>query len=507
MQCLSRLLETKVKRFSNKNFIIFENQKITYKEFDIKTSKLANYFKSKGINKGDVVGLYLPSTPELAIGYWACQKIGAIAIPMSVMFRLKEVKNITSRTSMKLIITTPENYEITREISSERDSELKEILVIGEHGLTEVASFDEVLKNESSEIEFSNCEIDDVAAVFFTSGTTGEPKGAMQTHKSIYSTLKDMEVFWKFEYGKEKLLGVLPIFNNFGATLNMNGAIFNGGTLLLIERWDSEKVLKVISEEKATFFAGTPTMFLYLLEEYKKSYYDLSSLKLCITGGAIVSPEIIERVENELNVKLIEIYGATETSGAITGDPVIGKRKKGSAGIPFGSSTIKIVDDNANEVPAGTIGEIVVHGDPVGKGYWGDEETTAKTFREDGWFSGDLGYVDEDGYLYIIDRKKDVIISGGNNIFAIEVENILYTIPGVAMAAVVGVPDELKGEIPKAYIVQKGSIELNKEEIIAYCRENLSAYKVPRIVEFIEEMPLGPSGKILKRKLREMVSK
>ena len=275
----------------------------------------------------------------------------------------------------------------------------------------------------------------------------------MQSHGFIYSTLQDMNNFWKFRYGNEKILSVLPLFNNFGATVNMNGAIYNGGTLYLIERWDTEKVLQSISDHQITFFSGTPTMYLYILDNYSSDQYDLTSLRLCITAGSIISSEVIDRVEQELKVRLIQVYGATESSGAVTGEPVIGVRKKGSTGIPFGSTTIKIVDDNGIELPSGQIGEVVIQGDTIGKGYWNDPQNTAISFKSDGWYSGDLGYLDDDGYLYIKDRKKDVIICGGSNIFPIEVEDVLYTLPDVSIAAVVGVPDELKGEIPKAYII------------------------------------------------------
>jgi long-chain acyl-CoA synthetase len=501
MQTLSELLKNTADRYPDKTFIVYEDQRITYKEFDEKTSQFANALRNLGVKKGDVVGLYLPSCPELAIGYYACQKLGAIANPMSAMFKGREVDNVVSRTSMPVIVTSMDNYSVVQEVQSRVDT-LKEIIVSGAPENSGLLSMEQLIQQSSKEIELVKCEIDDVAVLFFTSGTTGLPKGAMQTHKSIYSTIRDMEVFWKFKHGKEVILGVLPIFNNFGATVNMNAAIFNGGTMVLIKRWDTEKVLEAITAEKATFFAGTPTMFLYLIQKFNAAKYDVSSLNLLITGGSIVPPEIIEKVEKELNVKVVQIYGATETSGANTAEPLVGIRKKGSAGVPIGSITIKIVSEEGEELPAGEIGEVVIKGDPVGIGYWKDIETTKKAFKEDGWYSGDLGYVDEDGYLYIVDRKKDIIICGGNNIFPIEVEDVLYSLPEVGVAAVVGIPDEAKGEIPKAFLVLNEGAKITEEEVIAYCRKNLSVYKVPRMVEFISEMPMNLNGKILKRELR-----
>lgn len=501
MLTLNEMLKNTVKRFPNKTFIVSDDQVLTYLEFDNLTSKLANVLKSRGIKKGDTVGLYLPNRPELAVGYYACQKIGAVAVPMNLLYRFREVESIVQRTSMALIITTPENYDIVLEVKKQMSC-LQNVLVTGGESPRDADLLEKAIQSSSSSIETVDSNLDDVAVMFFTSGTTGSPKGAMQTHGSIYATVQDMNAFWKFRYGNERILSVLPLFNNFGATVNMNGVIYNGGTLYLIERWNTEKVLQSISDYQITFFSGTPTMYLYILEKYSSGNYDLTSLRLCITAGSIISSETIDKVERELKVRLIQVYGATESSGAVTGEPVIGVRKKGSTGIPFGSTTIKIVDDNGNEVPPGQVGEVVIQGDTIGKGYWDDPNTTSISFKSDGWYSGDLGYLDEAGYLYIKDRKKDVIICGGSNIFPIEVEDVLYTLPDVSIAAVVGVPDELKGEIPKAYIVLKNDAQITGDEVIAYCRQNLSAYKIPRLVEFIDNMPLGPNGKILKRELR-----
>ena len=362
---------------------------------------------------------------------------------------------------------------------------------------------DAELANASANHADAPCAPEDRAALFFTSGTTGAPKGAMQTQRSIYYTLRDMEVYNRFRFGREVLLGVLPIFNNFGATCLMNGAVYNCGTLVMVERWDTRKVLDAIARHRATFMAGTPTMFLYMLQDYRPDADDLSSMRLGVTGGAPVAPSLIDRWQETTGIPLTQIYGATESSGYVTGEPVVGHRKRGSAGLPFGSTEIAIVDDNGRELPAGQIGEVRIAGDTVGAGYWRDPETSARTFTPQGWLSGDLGYLDEEGYLFIVDRKKDVIISGGENISSPEIEDALYKHPAVLECAVIGVPSEKWGETPKALIVLRDGATATEEEIIAFTRDHLAHFKCPTSVDFVESLPRTATGKLQKFVIRE----
>lgn len=500
MQTLSEMLRRAARLFPDKPFIIHNDRRLDYGDFDRLSSRLANVFREHGAGKGDPIGLYLPSCPELAVGYYACQKIGAIAVPMSVMYRGREVESIVGRTDMKLMLANAETLPVALE-TRQKLGLPREILA---HGGPQPGALDAdaELANASANHADAPCAPEDRAALFFTSGTTGAPKGAMQTQRSIYYTLRDMEVYNRFRFGREVLLGVLPIFNNFGATCLMNGAVYNCGTLVMVERWDTRKVLDAIARHRATFMAGTPTMFLYMLQEYRRDADDLSSMRLGVTGGAPVAPSLIDRWQETTGIPLTQIYGATESSGYVTGEPVVGHRKRGSAGLPFGSTEIAIVDDNGRELPAGQIGEVRIAGDTVGAGYWRDPETSARTFTPQGWLSGDLGYLDEEGYLFIVDRKKDIIISGGYNIYPLEVEEVLYAHPAVAVCALVGVPDPVKGEIPVACVILKDGVQAAEEELIRHCRDRIAAYKAPRRVAFMTEMPLGPSGKILKRELR-----
>ncbi|MCC3306763.1 class I adenylate-forming enzyme family protein [Sneathiella sp. HT1-7] len=498
---LAQCLENTSHLVGNQIFISFEGRTLTFAEFDARTSQLANVLKANGAKAGEAIGLYLSSCPEMALGYWACQKVGAIANPISSMNRVHEVKSTVTRTDMKNILTNRETLPYALEVRQET-GKLETIFVTGgaADGALDVDALADAADTAYSLPDF---KAEDVVALFFTSGTTGAPKGAMQTQLSQYTTLRDMAVHGGLLWGQEVFLCALPLFNNFGATCMMNGAIFSGAKMIQMERWDTDAVLEAITREKVTYLAGSPTMFLYLLRDFDPAKHDLSSLKTCVTGGSPVSPNVMQQFEEKMGVPLLQIYGATESTGYVTGEPLFGVRKRGSAGVPLGGARISIVNDNGTEVSNGEIGEVRISGDTIGAGYWGDTETTAASFTPDGWLSGDLGYLDEDGYLFIVDRKKDVIISGGYNIYPLEVEDLLYQHPSIRICAVIGLPDKDKSEIPVAVVIPHAGHTLDAANIIAFCRKNLSAYKSPRRVYTVDDMPLGPSNKILKRTLRD----
>ncbi|MGF7160354.1 acyl-CoA synthetase (AMP-forming)/AMP-acid ligase II [Rhodoligotrophos appendicifer] len=506
METLNEVLTRSARILADRPFIVSDAETLTYGEFAAQTARAANVLSDLGIGKGDPVGLYLPSCPVLAVGYFACQRLGAIPTPMSAMYRETEVGNISARTEMKAMLTTPQGLDVVTAVRAATGFP-RHILVVGGTGDGPgVIPFEPAMAAAPATFNNVVCGPADSAALFFTSGTTGAPKGALHTQLSQYSTLKDMMTYNRFRFGTEVFLDVLPIFNNFGATCKMNLALFSGATMIMQERWDTQRVLKTIRDHKVTFMAGTPTMFLYMINEFDPAVDDLSSLRLAVTGGAPVAPAIMEQFEAKFGVRLVQAYGSTEVTGYITGEPLIGPRRFGSAGLPFGSAEITIVDDDGNSLPANEIGEIRVGGDTVGGGYWLDPETTAKIFTDKGWLSGDLGYLDADGFLFIVDRKKDVIISGGYNIYPLEVEDLIYGYPDVGVCALVGVSDPVKGEIPAAVIVVRPGTTVSPDGLIDFCRSKVAAYKVPRQVYFIDEMPLGPNGKILKRQLRDWIA-
>lgn len=497
MQSLSQVLAQNVRLVGDRPFIVTDGETITYADFHARTARLANVLRGRGVGKGDRVALYLPSTPMMAIAFWACQRLGAIPAPVSAMFRHAELRKIITHAAMKALVADASTWPYFSQIRGEFPA-LEHCLVAGVDDGD--ANLDAAMATASPDFDDEPCDPRDIACLFFTSGTTGTPKGTAQSHFSIISTLRDMMVSHRNRFGAETYVCAVPLFTNFGLNVTLNLCLYGGGTIVLHERWDTQRVLADIARHKATYFGGTPTMYVYIVNEFDRARHDLRSLRTCTTGGSPVPQSVIQRFEELSGARVTQVYGSTETCGQNVMEPTLGVRKRGSAGLPVGSSRIKVVDDNGNEMPTGEIGEVIIGGDCVAAGYWQDEKATAEAFTADGWRSGDLGYLDEDGYLFIVDRKKDVIIAGGHNIYPLEIETLLYQHPSVAMCAVVGVPDADKGEIPVAVVVLNADARTTSKELANYCREHLAAYKAPRAIEFIDDMPVE-AAKIRKRDL------
>lgn len=504
MESLNEMLARNVRMLGDRPFIIAETETLTYAAFDDRTARIGAVLAARGVKKGDRVGLYLPSGLDMALGFWAAQQIGAVPVPMTSMFRAGEVQAIVAQSEMAGMIVDATTAPVAAPLRAQLAS-LRTMLITGDAAHEGCEPLAPLVRAADPGFPRARCAPDDVAALFFTSGTTGMPKGIAQSQFNQYSTLRDMMCAHRTQFGREIYMCAVPLFTNFGCTVNLNLCLFAGGTIVLHGRWDTERVLAAIGEHRATYFAGTPTMYVYLVGAFDPARYDLSSLRLCTTGGSPVPQVIMQKFEAFSGARVIQVYGATETLGQNVMEPSAGIRKHGSAGLPVGSSRIDIVDDEGRSLPQGEIGEVVISGDCVSLGYWRDEAATAKSFTPRGWLSGDLGYLDEDGYLFIVDRKKDVIIAGGFNIYPLEVETVLYKHPAVAVCAVVGAADESKGEIPVAVIVAKPGAGASAADIIGWCRENLSAYKAPRRIYFIDEMPVQ-AGKIRKRDLAQMIN-
>ena len=500
MEFLSQMLARNLRLVPDRDFIVTDAEKISYRDFGERTARLANVLAARGIGEGDRVGLYLPSTPLMAVGFWACQRLGAIPAPVSAMLRHAELRKIVDRTGMKAMIADDTTFPYLSEILAEF-SKLEHCFVAGAT-FEGSENLDRLMGEASTDFADIDCAQSDTGSLFFTSGTTGTPKGTAQSHFAVHATLRDMMVAHRSRYGREVYLCAVPLFTNFGLTVTLNLCLYTGGTIVLHERWDTDTVMRDIGRYKATYFGGTPTMYVYMVNEYDPARHDLSSLRICTTGGSPVPQPVIRKFEEFSGVKVAQVYGATETCGQNVMEPTIGVGKAGSTGVPVGSSRISIVDDDLIALPAGEVGEVIIGGDCVADGYYNDAEATAEAFTPLGWKSGDLGYVDEDGFLFIVDRKKDVIITGGHNIYPLEIESTLYRHPEVAMCAVVGTPDEEKGEIPVAIVVPAAGATSTAEDIRQWCREQLAAYKAPRRVEFIDEMPVE-AAKIRKRELVE----
>jgi long-chain acyl-CoA synthetase len=337
--------------------------------------------------------------------------------------------------------------------------------------------------------------------ILYTSGTTGKPKGAELTHRSVMRNSEVVAMTATDVREGDVILGALPLFHIFGQTVGMNASLRAGATLVLLPKFDPEATLAAIEANQMTHFYGVPTMFGALLHHPGRERYDTSSLRICVTGGASMPVEVLHGFERAFSCEVLEGYGLSETSPVVTTNHAGRERRAGSVGTPIDGVEVRVVDDAGRPLPVGEVGEIVVRGHNVMKGYWKRPEATAEAIR-DGWFhTGDLGRTDQDGYFYIVDRKKDMIIRGGYNVYPREVEEVLYEHPQIREAAVIGMPDERWGEEIGAAVVLHEGERLEAQEVSDYVKERIAAYKYPRIVWFVDELPKGPTGKILKREI------
>ena len=484
--------------------LVFEDTALTYKEVSESVNRLAGGLVDLGIRRGDRVMVQLANGPEIIMAHFAIIKAGAIAVPLNVMYVAHEIEYIGNDTAARAVVLESQFLHLFEEVRPEL-SELKYVIVVGDPVPPTTHRFEDLTAGPIGKHSPADVSLDDIASIIYTSGTTGRPKGATQTHRSILSNVSSLCDFNKFDHS-DRLLCALPLFNNFGLNVVMMSAFYLGATLIVLDRFEAEKVLAHMTRYRATYFAGTPTMYVYLLQAFDADRHDVSALRVVNSGGAHCAEALIREVEKTFDVIQMDGYGHTEGCGFTTLNPLEGVRKPESVGVPIANVRIKIVDDRDRELPPGEVGEIVETGDVFSiHGYWQRPEINQEVYIT-GWFhSGDLGYLDADGYLYVVDRKQDLIITGGANIYPVEIEEVLYTHPAVALAAVIGVPDDVKGELARAYIVLKKDMTATEQEIIDFVRGRIAKFKAPRMVEFVDALPQGPTGKILKRELRARV--
>ncbi len=526
---LYQLLDDSAKNFPDNVALIFFGYKITFKELSGLVERFASALLSLGVVKGSRVAILLPNSPQFVITYYATLKIGGIVVPTNPLYKerefvhqfndsgaktiilldifYKKIKDILHTTPLKnLIITSIKEYlpltlSILYPIKQFMKSEHQKIEM--KEG---VYSFKELIEKGSPIFKKVDVNVDDTALLQYTGGTTGISKGVILTHRNmVANALQCRSWFVECKRGKEMTLCVIPLFHIFGMTVGMNFPISMGSTIILLPQFNIMNVLKAIERYKITIFPGVPTIYVVLNNNKKTKKYDVSSISYCLSGGAPLPGEVLKRFEEITGGSLVEGYGLSEASPVTHCSPLEGLKKEGSIGIPFPDTEAKIVGGvfRKKELPPGKIGELVIRGPQVMKGYWNMSRDTKESLRKGWLYTGDMAKMDEDGYFYIVDRKKELIISGGENIYPREIEEILYRHPKVLDAAVVGIPDEYRGEIVKVYIVPKEGVEIDEEEIINYCKENLAKFKVPKIVEFRNEMPKSILGKILKRVLLE----
>jgi long-chain acyl-CoA synthetase len=465
---------------------------LTYAELDDRSARLATLLRERGLERGERVGVMLPNVLEFPVAYYGVLRAGGVVVPMNVLLKRREIAFYLEDSGAKLLLAWHGFAAEARDGAADAGTEMIEV---------EPESFAAMLAGQEPTPGLAETDEEDTAVILYTSGTTGKPKGAELTHANLFRNADVSSRTTSEIAAGDVVFGGLPLFHSFGQTVSMNASLMVGACLTLVPRFDPGEALETMQRDRVTHFYGVPTMYGALLHHPGRESYDTSSLRTCITGGASMPVEVLRGFEQAFGAIVLEGYGLSETSPVACSNHPDRERKPGSIGTPLEGVEMRVVDEDDNEVPQGEVGEIVIRGHNIMKGYWQRPDATEEAMRG-GWFhSGDMARVDEEGYFYIVDRKKDLIIRGGYNVYPREVEEVLYEHPKIREAAVVGVPhDEWGEEIGAAVVVHDGE-GLDPEEVSAYVKERIAAYKYPRLVWFVEELPKGPTGKILKREI------
>jgi long-chain acyl-CoA synthetase len=488
---LAEILRDSAEADAERVAIKLDDAELSYAALQEGAERVASLLAAHGVGPGDRVALMLPNVPYFPVCYFGILWAGAVVVPMNVLNRRREVTFYLKDSGARLLFLWHGFAEEGEPGAAEAGCECITI-VPGE--------FEPTLAEAEAAGDMAEREPQDTAVILYTSGTTGTPKGAELTHANLLRNCQAARSL--FDLGSAAVtLGALPLFHSFGQTCGLNATVLGGGTLTLIPRFDPAKALEIIARDRVTIFEGVPTMYGGMLHVPERERYDVSTLKLCASGGAAMPVELMRGFEEAFGCKVLEGYGLSETSPVASFNHPDRERKPGSIGTPIDGVEMKLVDEEGEEVAQGEVGEIVIRGHNVMKGYWERPEATQEALR-DGWFhTGDMARVDEDGYFFIVDRKKDMIIRGGFNVYPREVEEVLYEHPAVREAAVIGVPDEQYGEEVAAAVALKEDAEVSAEELREFVKANVAAYKYPRLVFFLDELPKGPTGKILKREI------
>ncbi|UII54191.1 o-succinylbenzoate--CoA ligase [Cytobacillus spongiae] len=486
-------------RFGDKTALVYRDVRLTYSQLNDRVNRLSHALLHLGVRKGDRVNGLLLNTNELLESLFACAKIGALFVPMNTRLSAEEIEYIVTDASASVFIY---DYRLAPVVSQLKDR-LPAINAWIEAGATssENLVYEQLLSLSSMEEASIDVKEDDLHMLMYTSGTTGKPKGAMLSHGNTLWNAVNCINFIPF-HAEDTTLTVAPLFHIGGMNVFTTPTFYLGGTVVVADKFDPKEVLELIEKEKISTLFLVPAMWLALMQYPDFHQYDLTSLKVCISGGAPCPLTVIEFFQQR-NVPFFEGFGLTETAPFVClldkGETI---RKKGSVGKPPIHTEVKVVAPNDQEVPTGEVGELVVKGPNIFAGYWNKPVQTKEAIKAGWFYTGDLARMDEEGFIYIVDRKKDMIISGGENIYPIEVEQVLFRMPGVKEVAVVGVPDEKWGETVKAYMVIEENKRLTLEEVQKFCDGKLARFKMPRIIETIEALPRNATGKVLKTALR-----
>lgn len=502
---LSGSLERTAKGSPDRAALIWKGEKISYSALWERVLRVTEGLACLGIQPQDRVAILLPNCPEYIYSYYAINRVGGVAVPINNFLKGTEVSYILADCGVHTLITTT---SLARNILAHRNElqGLKHLVLLGEmeEDLREGSvPFSSLLEKAPSSEAKGRCGPSDLAVIIYTSGTTGRPKGAMLSNhnliSNIASCMKALEVF-----PKDCFLLFLPLFHSFTATVCMLLPFHLGCRVVLLESVNRKDIRHAITRYRVSIFVAVPALYNVMCQA-KISFLArwLNPIRLYISGAAPLSMEALAGFEKLFRRPLLEGYGLSEASPVVSVNPLSGERKGGSVGLPLPGVEVKVVDEEERELGPGEVGEIIVRGENVMMGYYNQPEATSQAIRGGWLFTGDMGRIDEDGYLYIVDRKKDMLIVRGCNVYPREVEEVLYSHPKVAEAAVIGMMDRHRGEVPKAYVVLKEGMVADEKEIKRFCMERLARYKVPRVVEFRDSLPMTPTGKVLKRELRD----
>lgn len=511
---LAVLLEDSAREVPKRDAVIFNDIKLSYAQVNGAANQVANGLFALGISKGDKVALSCPNLPFFPIVYYGILKAGATVVPLNVLLRPREIAYHLADSNAKAYFCfqgTPElpmgefGYQGFQEAESCDHFFMITADPAGASPIEGTKTLGQLMYNQPATFDTVLTQADDTAVILYTSGTTGQPKGAELTHSNMIMNAQLADNLFKLDSDQVTLI-TLPLFHSFGQTVQMNTGFYKRWTLTLLPRFDPDTALAIMDRDNVTVFAGVPTMYWAMLNYPGADKYDLEkisrNMNLAISGGSAMPVEVMKAFNERFTVKILEGYGLSETSPVATFNRTDKPAKPGSIGLPVWGVSIRIVDLEGNDVPAGEMGEILIKGHNVMKGYYNRPEATAAAL-ENGWLhTGDIGTFDEEGYIYITDRVKDMIIRGGFNVYPREIEEVLVTHPDVSLAAVIGVPHDSHGEEVKAFIILNEGAETSPEDIVIWCKENMAAYKYPRIVEIREALPMTATGKILKRELR-----
>ncbi len=490
---LARLLTDAAAEHGVRPALRHDGHLITYEMLNEGSARVAGLLEQHGVAPGDRVGIMLPNLPYFPTVYYGILRAGGVVVPMNVLFKPREVGFYLADSAAKLLFVWHDFAESGQAGAAEAGTEAITVAP---------GAFEQLLAAAPAGFPDAHRDRSDTAVILYTSGTTGTPKGAELTHDNLLQNCVRGGTALLGTSEQDVVLGALPLFHSFGQTACMNASVRAGACLTLMPRFDAEDTLEIIKRDKVTLLHGVPTMFHALLNHPQRDSYDVSSVRLCCSGGSAMPVEVMRGFERAFGCLILEGYGLSETSPVASFNHVDRDRKPGSIGTPIDGVEMSVVDAEDNELPPGEVGEIVIRGHNVMKGYHNRPEATDEAMRG-GWFhTGDLARVDEDGYFFIVDRMKDMIIRGGYNVYPREIEEVLYEHPAVLEAAVIGVPDATLGEEIAASVVLRSGAEVSADDIRDFVKDRVAAYKYPRHVWFVEELPKGATGKVLKRDIQ-----